>query len=274
MYQNTHKRLWGLWLVIMKKGNNIEKRESIRKYLLVTLMVFSVISVLFLSQTGNVSAGSATFGNTAIGTHLDQNDANAQSVSYFTCISTGSVTDIKAYVSGVSWGNAIAALYTVSGGSAGSLLEESNSVSIGTSFSWVNFHLPSATDVVSGTTYGLAIMGNVAINLMEVIGSGQRDHNAIILYANGFKNQFGRIWGTDTFGAMSIYAVETTSPPMPSPIPTPTASPSPSPTATLRPTSAPTVAPSPTPAPTSIPQTNIFQNGGFESGTSPWVTVV
>ena len=62
------------------------------------------------------------FGNTAIGTNSAQNDANAQSVSYFVCSATGSVTDIVAYIDGVSSGKAIAALYAVSGNSAGSLL--------------------------------------------------------------------------------------------------------------------------------------------------------
>ena len=45
---------------------------------------------------------SFTFGNTAIGTYHDQNEANAQSISYFTSTTTGSVTDIIAYISGAS----------------------------------------------------------------------------------------------------------------------------------------------------------------------------
>ena len=56
-----------------------------------------------------------SFGNSAIGTYTDKNDANVQSVSYFKAATTGSITDIMAYVSGVSSGKATAALYAVNG---------------------------------------------------------------------------------------------------------------------------------------------------------------
>jgi hypothetical protein len=124
-----------------------------------------------------------------------------------------------AYIDGASSGNAIAALYAVNSGSAGALLAQSKAVSIGTTFSWVDFQLPSAYTVTAGTTYGLAIMGNVPLNIMEG-GSGQRDHNAVSSYGNGFKNPFGAVWGTDNVGAMSIYA-SGTSTPTPTPTPTP-----------------------------------------------------
>lgn len=164
-----------------------------------------------ISATFSNSGGNAfTFGNTVSGTYTDQNDANAQSVSYFTCTNSGSVTDIKAYIAGASSGNCIAALYAVNGGSAGALLEQSNPVSLGTTYSWVDFTLPTSYSVTSGTTYGLAIMGNVAVNLYIVGGTGQRDHNAVSSYAQGFANPFGAIWGTDYGGAMSIYALGTT----------------------------------------------------------------
>ena len=146
------------------------------------------------------------FGNTAIGTVYDQNDPNAQSVSYFTCTKSGTITDIRAYVDGASAGNCIAALYAVSEGSASILLAQSKPVSIGTSFSWVDFQLPTPYHVIAGTKYGLAIMGDVPVNVMEVDGTGQRDHNAVSTYAEGFANPFGPIWGTDDRGAMSIYA--------------------------------------------------------------------
>ena len=109
--------------------------------------------------------------------------------------------------------------------------------------SWVDFQLPTAYNVNSGTTYGLAIMGNVAINLVEVTGTGQRDHNAVSSYANGFSNPFGIIWGTDNTGAISIYAEVTGSTQTATPTPTNTATPTPSPTPS----------PSPTPTPTSAP---------------------
>jgi hypothetical protein len=146
------------------------------------------------------------FGNVAIGTVYDQNDANAQSISYFKCTASGLVTDIRAYISGTSAGNCIAAIYAVNGDSAGALLAQSNPVSIGTSSSWVDFKLPTPYTVTAGTTYGLAVMGDVPVNLMVVAGTGQRDHNALSSYANGFVNPFGPIWGTHDIGAMSIYA--------------------------------------------------------------------
>lgn len=67
-------------------------------------------------------------------------------------------------------------------------------------------------------------MGNVPVNVMEVSGTGQRDHNDVSSYANGFSNPYGMIWGTDTSGAMSIYAVGASAsspeaPPTPAPTP-------------------------------------------------------
>jgi len=187
------------------------------------LFILSMISTF--SPTAVKAATLSTFGNTAISAHLDQNDPNAQSVSYFTCTSTGTVTDIMAYIEGATSGKAIAALYAVNGGSADALLEQSNAANIGTTFSWVDFQLPTPSTVTAGTTYGLAVMGNVLLNVMEASGTGQRDHNAVGTYTNGFKNPFGAIWGTDDNGAMDIYATGTSSP-TPTPSPSPTASPS------------------------------------------------
>jgi hypothetical protein len=146
------------------------------------------------------------FGNTALGTILDTNDANAQSVSYFTAKTTGPINDIVAYIDGKTPGNAIAALYAVNGNSAGALLAQSKPANIGTTFSWVDFQLPTPYTVTVGTTYGLAIMGNIPINFMIVSGTGQRDHNAASSYIKGFANPFGSIWGTGNNGAMSIFA--------------------------------------------------------------------
>ena len=181
-----------------------------------------------ISSSGIVLLNSSNFGNTAIGTYLDQNDPNAQSISYFTSTTTQSVTDIIAYIAGASTGKAIAALYAVNAGTPGTLIAQSNSVNIGTTFSWVDFQLPTSYPVTAGTTYGLALMGNVPVNLMIVTGTGQRTAGpGTGSYANGFKNPFGTIWGTDNTGAMSIYATGTssttsTSTPTQTPTPTPT----------------------------------------------------
>jgi hypothetical protein len=224
-----------------KKGYciNLRNHVKITALFIITLFVLSVLSFATVqAATLNNS------GNTIIGTIFDANDANAQSVSYFKCTTSGSVTDIIAYIDGTSTGNAIAALYAVNGNSAGTLLEQSKPVSISTTFSWVDFQLSIPYTVTSGTTYGLAIMGNVPINVMEVSGTGQRDHNAASTYTKGFSNPFGGIWGTESSGGMSIYAAGTdslTSSPTPTAIPiaTPTPTPTAIPIATPKPTSTP-----------------------------------
>jgi hypothetical protein len=218
---------------------------NLRSHVKITALFISTLFVLSVLSFAIVQAATlSTAGNQVIGTIFDGNDANAQSVSYFKCTTSGSVTDIIAYIDGTSTGNCIAAIYAVNGGSAGALLEQSKPASISTTFSWVDFQLTTPYTVTSGTTYGLAIMGNVPINVMEVSGTGQRDHNAVSSYSKGFSNPFGSVWGTENNGGMSIYAAGT-DPITPSPTPTPTATP----TATPKPTSTPTPTPSLAPTP-------------------------
>src|ERR1035438_5295120 len=192
----------------------VNKQLKLLTCFVVFMLVTQIAPLSFGSsqvKAGNskliTDASSFTFGNTAIGTDFDSNDPNAQSISYFTCTTTGSITDIMAYIDGASSGNAITALYAVSGSSAGALLEQSNAVNIGTTFSWVDFQLPTPYTVTAGTTYGLAIMGNVPVNLALVSGTGQRTGGpGYGSYTNGFTNPFGTIWFNDLTGAMSIYA--------------------------------------------------------------------
>lgn len=197
------------------------------------LFIVGMLSIFAATAAHSSASASPIFGNASIGTITAHNDANAQSVSYFTCATSGSVTDIIAYIDGQSSGSAIAAIYAVSGGAANTLLRQSSAVNIGTSFSWVDFQLSSSYSVASGTTYGLALMANVPLNIVEVSGSGQRDHNAVSSYSKGFANPFGGVWGTDRNGAMSIYAATTTQ--TGSPVTTPTPAPTPSATATPAP---------------------------------------
>jgi hypothetical protein len=224
------------------KTNNLKIFQTVnfrklKKPIAICISALFIISMLSVFSLSTVQAATVTtFGNSAVGTYLDQNDPNAQSISYFTSTTTGSVTDIIAYISGASSGKAITALYQANGNSAGALLEQSNSANIGTTYSWVDFQLPTPYTVTAGTTYGLAIMGNVPVSIVEVAGSGQRAHNGASSYANGFANPFGAIWGTDNSGAMSIYATGTgTNSPTPTPSPSPT--PTPTTTQTAPPTS-------------------------------------
>ena len=204
----------------------------------------------------------SSFGNSAIGSYRDQNDANAQSISYFKPTTTGSITDIMAYISGTSSGKATAALYAMNGNSPGSLLAQSSAVNIGTTSSWIDFQLSTTYTVTAGTTYGLAIMGNVRLNLAIVTGTGQRSGGpGYGSYANGFTNPFGTVWFNDVTGAMSIYATGTSSSP-----PTTTPTPTTNPTQTPVPQSTPT--PIPVPAPIAGPNLASMPNGWTESITN------
>jgi hypothetical protein len=152
------------------------------------------------------NSGSFSFGNTAIGTNLDQNDANAKSASAFICDSNGQITDIYAYVAGaVSTGTGKAAIYADNSGQPGVLIAQSFAESIPSSFSWVDFQLNTLGNVTSGSIYWLSICSDESLNLYVVGGSGVRVHNGNN-YSGGFSNPFGYIWGTDSTGAMSIYA--------------------------------------------------------------------
>jgi len=164
-----------------------------------------------------------------------------------------------AYVDGASSGKATAALYAVSGSSAGALLEQSSAVSIGTTFSWIDFSLSTPYTVTAGTTYGLAVMGNVPVNIVIVTGTGQRTGGpGYSSYTNGFANPFGTIWFNDYTGAMSIYATGTSTS-----TPTPTTTPTPVPTST--PISDPTPAPAQTPSSTNG-QLIIYFDGALYDG--------
>ena len=145
-----------------------------------------------------------SFGNKNTGTIWDQNDAHAKSASYFICGHTGTITDIFAYVARVGTkGDCAAAIYADNGGSPGALIATTNQVKVGTSFSWVDFKLPSPVSVTSGTGYWLALSSNNALNLNVVAGSGVRVHNSA---SSWFSDPFGPIWDVHDAGAMSIYA--------------------------------------------------------------------
>jgi hypothetical protein len=158
----------------------------------------------FITKQGLQTYYPPSFGNTIIGTIWDQNDGHAKSASYFVCSHTGTITDIFAYVARVgSKGDCAAAIYADNAGSPGALIAATNKVRVGTTFSWVDFPLPSSVSVTSGTGYWLAISSNNALNLYVVADSGVRIHNGI---SNWFSDPFGPVWGTDDRGAMSIYA--------------------------------------------------------------------
>ena len=209
-----------------------------------------IISSIALLATVRVDAASITpFGNTIIGNHLVYNDANAQSISYFECNTTGILTNIVAFINGTSSGKAIAALYEVNEDSPAVLIQQSNAVNVPTASSWVNFQLPSTHKVSKGTTYGLAIMSNVPLNLAEVPGTGQRYQKTVSSYTNGFVNPLKEVSAIDTDGAMSIYAVGIPS------TQTPTYTPSPTNAQSLTRTNQGT-SPTPSPNPTAMPTPN------------------
>ena len=158
----------------------------------------------FITTQGTMTYYPPSFGNTNTGSIWDQNDAHAKSASYFVCSHTGTITDIFAYVARVGTkGDAAAAIYADNGGSPGALIATTNKAHVGTSFSWVDFKLPSPVSVTSGTGYWLAISSDNALNLNVVAGSGVRVHNGV---SSWFSDPFSSAWGTDDRGAMSIYA--------------------------------------------------------------------
>jgi hypothetical protein len=226
---------------------NLRKLTKPAALCISALFIISILSAF--SLTAVQAATTPAFGNSAIGTYHDQNDPNAQSISYFKATTTGSVTDIIAYISGASSGKATAALYAVNGNSATTLLAQSSSVNIGTAFSWVDFKLTTSYTATSATTYGLAVMGNVAVNLAIVAGTGQRSGGpGYGSYTKGFTNPFGTIWFNDFTGAMSIYATGTS-----------TSTPTSTPTTTSTPT------PTPTPTPTTPPSGNNLAPANFNT---------
>jgi hypothetical protein len=221
--------------------------RKIKAIILSAIVLTLSLIMVFNMKTSATYSETTFFGNTLIGNYYDVNDANAQSLSYFTynIIVPGGVEDIIAYVAGTSAGNAIAAIYAMDGRNPTALLEQSASVQIGTSFSWVTFPLSTPVTLSTGSTYGLAIMGDVPLSVVVMPGTGEREHNAASSYAQGFSNPFGAIWGSNDAGAMCIYAANYEPPPTPTPTPSPTPIP----------TASPTPSPTPTPTPTTNPVT-------------------
>ena len=151
-----------------------------------------------------LNAWANTLGDTNIGSYQDGNDANAKSASYFMSSYSGPVTDIFAYVATAGdAGVCEAAIYADNGGSPGALIAATDKVTVGSAFSWVDFHLALPVNVTSGTGYWLSVSSDNGLNMMIVVGSGVRAHNGI---SSWFSDPFGPVWGTDDTGAMSIYA--------------------------------------------------------------------
>jgi pimeloyl-ACP methyl ester carboxylesterase len=159
-------------------------------------------------MVNHLPAYPSAFGNTNVGSYQDGNDANAKSASYFMCSYTGTVTDIFAYVASAGdAGVGGAAVYADNGGSPGALVAATDKVTVGSAFSWVDFHLALPVSVNSGTGYWLAVSGDNGLNMKIVVGSGVRAHNGV---SSWFSDPFGFVWGSDDTGAMSIYAKGTT----------------------------------------------------------------
>ena len=62
----------------------MKKKLSIATILSISIIMCAMIATSNLSSTSAQGALVPVFGNTVIGTIFDQNDANAQSISYFT----------------------------------------------------------------------------------------------------------------------------------------------------------------------------------------------
>ena len=173
---------------------------------IVEIFPFSSISSSSLSSNLTAGSNNFVFGNTEVGPYFDQNDANAKSASGFICSNDGQITDIFAYVArAYSIGTGKAAIYADDSGQPGALIAQSFAVSITSSYSWVDFQLPSPVRVNSGVVYWLSICSDEPLRLSIVPQTGVRALNGNS-YSEGFSDPFGYLWAADPVGAMSIYA--------------------------------------------------------------------
>jgi len=173
-------------------------------------------------NTGDVGAGCKTpfnpyvtvnadnFGYATIGASTLLRTANYKIACRFQAPRTESITKIKAYMRLTTAGQVRAGIYSDSASTPASLLGSSGEVSVGTSFSWVEFTFATPISVTSGSYYWLALIFNQEMEIRADAGAtGQTAWNSDT-YADGFSDPFG----TPTYGAykLSIFAYSTSLP--------------------------------------------------------------
>jgi hypothetical protein len=148
-----------------------------------------------------------TFGKTSIGASEDS-DSGYQIGCKYGCSETGTLTKISLYVKRASTGNMKTAVWNDNSGVPGSLFATSSEVSVGTSYSWVDFTISGS---VSNANYWLGFEGNAGNLYYYKFDSGTSNQSAwrTVSYTSFPTNPFG----TPDFyqaRALSIYATYTT----------------------------------------------------------------
>jgi hypothetical protein len=158
-------------------------------------------------SSGSVTT-SFTFGLTAIGDMDDGNDPDYKSLSSYVCGHTGTITKLTAYFYANPPGNVRLAIYSDNGGVPDALLGVTNEVSVGGSFSWVDFPFASPVNVTAATTYWLAICSASQLIVKCTVGVSDRlINNQGGTYAGEFTDPAGTVWGGAN--GMCIYATGT-----------------------------------------------------------------
>ena len=170
------------------------------------------------SNTDQSSTSSSTssnaFGNTNIGAYSSSGPTGVkQAVLYQLQDNNAAVNSIVWYGHVDNTAGMKCAIYTNNNGVPGTLLAQTQAVTVGTSNSWVTFPLSSPVTLQSGS-YWLSFVENrpTASNVYfnyDVGSSGQRARSAVYPFAQEFTATFASVFAYDNH-AVSIYATYTT----------------------------------------------------------------
>jgi hypothetical protein len=168
-----------------------------------------------VALTASVSNSQQAFGNSNIGAFSDSGPTGVkQAILYRLNDNNAAVNSIVWYGSVDSQSNMKCAIYSDNNGVPGTLLAQTQAVTVGTSNSWVTFPLASPVTLQSGS-YWLSFIGTWPaashINYNYDAGSSsQRARSVVQPFSQEFTATFARPWAYDA-QAVSIYATYTTS---------------------------------------------------------------
>jgi hypothetical protein len=206
------------------------------------------------SPTPAPTTSTVNVGQTTVSTSASGQPAGVMVASRFTASSSGTVTNIKAYLTnlGSTASNVKCAIYRESDRTLVATTQEKTIE--GGSSGWQTFNLVTAPTLTEGASYSLVAWfadSNLQINYGA--GSGSQSWYAFQTYGNFPSGPYTSFTGYASENVVyAIYMTLSTTTTSVTPIPTIT--PSPVPTQTPRPT--PTATPAPTPRPTTGPVTS------------------
>jgi peptidoglycan/xylan/chitin deacetylase (PgdA/CDA1 family) len=167
-----------------------------------------------VALTASVSNSQQAFGNSNIGAFSDSGPTGVkQAILYRLNDNNAAVNSIVWYGSVDSQSNMKCAIYSDNNGAPGTLLAQTQAVTVGTSNSWVTFPLASPVTLQSGS-YWLSFIGTWPaashINYNYDAGSSsQRARSAVQPFSQEFTTAFASVFAYDSH-AVSIYATYTT----------------------------------------------------------------